>query len=122
MDWKNPGNYHLTLNTGHLHPAVSAGLIRDLLTQAVTGEQEIQNSLRLQELLLAQRIIHHIQYEKEIPIHFLEVAVSGKTVSLYGVVNSQGLVETAVSAAREINSDGVIQSEIQIVQEYNIMP
>jgi cytidylate kinase len=122
LDWKDPGNYHLTLNTGHLHPAVSAGLIRDLLMQVVTGEQEIQNNLRLQELLLAQRIIHHIQYEKEIPIHFLEVAVSGKTVSLYGVVNSQGLVEAAVSAARELNSDGTIQSEIQIVQEYSIMP
>jgi cytidylate kinase len=122
MDWKDPENYHLTLNTGHLHPAVSAEIIKSFLDHMLTEELEAQHSRRLKELILAQRVIHHIQYEKEIPIHFLEAAVSDGQLTLYGVANSQSLVETAVSAAREIPSVSSVQSEIQVVQDYSVMP
>jgi hypothetical protein len=57
-----------------------------------------------------------------VPVYFLEAAVSGDRITLYGVANSQSLVETAVTAAREIVPESSIQTEIQVVQEYSVMP
>jgi cytidylate kinase len=120
--WKDAGNYHLALNTGHLHPAVCAEIIKYMRDRVITVETEDQNAARIRELTLGQQIKHHIIYEREIPIHFLEAIVSGSQTVLYGVANSQALVEAAVSAAREAAPGVSIQSEIQVVQEYNIMP
>jgi cytidylate kinase len=122
VTWKEPGNYHLTINTGYLHPSVCARMIRDLRDHLVSDEIEARSLLRIRELILGQKVIHHILYERGIPIHFLEAQASETTVTLYGVANSQALVEAAVSAAREMPSAGRVQSEIQVVQEYSVMP
>ncbi|MDR3166882.1 MAG: cytidylate kinase family protein [Treponema sp.] len=122
MRWQDSGNYHLTLNTGHLHPAFCAEIIKQLRDHIITPEGEIKNTSRLKELILGQQVKHHILYKKEIPIHFMEASVNGGVITLYGVANSQSLVEAAVSAAREVAPAGSLQSEIQIVQEYNVMP
>jgi hypothetical protein len=88
----------------------------------ITDELEKRNITRIKELTLGQQIKHHVLYDKEVPVHFLDAAVDGKNITLYGVANSQSLVEAALSAARETVPNGTIQSEIQVVQEYNIMP
>ncbi|MDR2070444.1 MAG: cytidylate kinase family protein [Treponema sp.] len=121
-EWKEPSNYHLTLNTGFLHPVAAAEIIKFHRDQTLTSEMEVQNTERLKELILSQQVVHHILYEKEISIHFLEASAAGKIVTLYGVANSQSLVEAAINAAREAVPDGSIRSEIQVVQEYSVMP
>ncbi|MDR0388162.1 MAG: cytidylate kinase-like family protein [Treponema sp.] len=122
IDWKEPSNYHLTLNTGILHPAAAAEIIKAHRDHVISVELEAQNTARLTELILGQQVVHHIVYEREIPIHFLEASVTGKTVTIYGVANSQSLVEAAVNAAREAAPAGSIRSEIQVVQEYSVVP
>jgi cytidylate kinase len=122
MEWRHPGNYHAALNTGHLHPSICAEIIKYLRDQLITEEAETQNTLRIKELILGQQINHHILYEKEIPIHFLEIAVSQGLISLYGVANAQSLVESAVAAAAELVPLNSIKSEIQIIQDYNVIP
>ncbi|MDR0877654.1 MAG: cytidylate kinase-like family protein [Treponema sp.] len=122
MDWKDPGNYHLSLNTGRLHPAICAEIIKNLKDRVFTPETEAQNTARLKELTLGQQVKHHIIYEREIPIHFLEASVSNNMVILYGVANSQSLVEAALAAARDVAASASVQTEIQIVQEYSVMP
>jgi cytidylate kinase len=121
-DWKSPDNYHLTLNTGFLHPTVCAGLVKSLLADLVTREMEAQSTLKVQELTMAQQVVHHILYEKEVQIHFLEASFADNTITLYGVANSQALVEVAVSAAKEVAMGAAVCSEIQVVQEYSMMP
>jgi cytidylate kinase len=121
-EWKDPESYHLSLNTGFLHPAVCARIIKDLVESCVSEETESRNTARLRELILGQQVKHHILYEKQIPIHFLEASVQGGAVSLYGVANSQTLVEAALAAARETAGAASVTSEIQIVQDYSIMP
>jgi cytidylate kinase len=121
-DWKDPGNYHLALNTGHLHPAASAEIIKCLRDHALNPGVEAHNQTRLKELILGQQVKHHVIYEREIPIHFLEASISNNLISLYGVTNSQSLVEAALSAAREAAPAATVQSEIQIVQEFSVMP
>jgi cytidylate kinase len=120
--WKDPGNYHLSLNTGNIHPPACAEIIRHLRDQIITPEAEAQNAARLRELILEQQINRHIVHERAIPVHFLEVSVSGGRVTLYGVVNSQALVDAALDAAREAAGSVAVKSEIQIVREYSVMP
>ncbi|GHV70052.1 phospholipid-binding protein [Spirochaetia bacterium] len=122
--WEEPANYHLTLNTGRQPPVVLAEIIKHLLTSSVNEETEAQNAERLAEMILGQRIKHHILYEKEVPIHFLETSVSGKKVILYGVTNSPALVEAALTTAREAiteDSGYTVESEIQAVQEFSVL-
>jgi len=122
VEWKDPGNYHLALNTGYLHPAVCAGMVKYMRDKTLTEETEVLNVQRIKELSLGQRIKHHIYYEREVSIHFLEVSVSGSQIFLYGVANAQSLIEAAVSSAREMAPGASIQSEIQVVQDYTVMP
>jgi cytidylate kinase len=122
INWKDPGNYHLCLNTGVFHPAACAEILKRLKDRIFTPETEAQNAARIAELILEQQVKQHIIYEREIPVHFLEASVSGGIVTLYGVANSQALVEAALGVAREAAGSAEVRSEIQIVREYSIMP
>jgi cytidylate kinase len=119
--WKDPGNYHLSLNTGCLHPVACADIVKIFMGHNINAEAEAQGLGRIGELSLAQQVKYHIIYEREIPIHFLEAAVSNNVVTLYGVANSQALIETTLAAAREAAGAAQVQTEIQIVQEYNML-
>jgi cytidylate kinase len=121
VEWKDPGNYHLSLNTGYLHPAACADIVKIFMGHNITAETEARGLQRIGELTLAQQVKHHIIYEREIPIHFLEAAVSNNTITLYGVASSQSLIETALIAARDAAGGVPVQAEIQIVQEYNML-
>ena len=122
VQWKDAGNYHLALNTGHLQPELCAEIVKYMQDRTMTKEAEIQSARRIEELILAQKIKQRILYESEAPIHFLEVSVSSGKVTLYGVVSIQSLIETAVSAAAEAAPEHTIQTEIQVVSEYSIIP
>jgi cytidylate kinase len=120
--WRNPENYHLALNTGHIHPKLCAALIKTILEQTNTEEQEAEHSRRIKDLILGQQVVHHIRYDKTIPIHFLEAAAESGSVTLYGVVNSPALIEAAVTSAKEVPEVNSVASEIQVVQEYSVIP
>jgi cytidylate kinase len=123
MEWKAPSNYSLILNTKTLHPAVCAQTIKFLLDSTVGEETEAEGLKRLRELSLGLQVVHHIIYERTLPVHFLEAVISNEGgAALYGVANSQGLAEAALHAAREVPGVQTARSEIQVVQEYNITP
>ena len=122
VKWQDAGNYHLALNTGHLHPEVCAEIVKYMRDRMCSDETEAQNAQKIQDLSLGQRIKHHILYEKEVPVHFLEASVSDNKVLLYGVVNAQTLIEAALAFAGEMAPGFSVQSEIQVVQELSIMP
>jgi cytidylate kinase len=122
VEWKNPSNYDLVLNTGSLHPMSAAEIIKFHRDHVITAETEARNTARLRELTLGQQVVHHIIYAKEIPIHFLEAAVSDKIVTLHGVATSRSLVEAAALAAKEAAPAESVRTEIQVVQEYGVIP
>jgi cytidylate kinase len=122
IDWRDLGNYHLSFNTGIFRPVDCAEIINQFKNKFFTPETENQNVKRIQELILGQRVKHYIMYEREIPIHFLEVTVCDSNVTLYGVANSQKLVDAAVDAACEAETSALVTSEIQVVREYSVMP
>jgi len=126
IDWRDPGNYHITLNTGIFPPSVCAEIVMMFKNQIFTPEAEEQNKTRLKELILEQKIKHNIVYEQGIPVHFLEVSASGNAVTLYGVANSQTVAsaaaEAATNAIKAAQDQITVRNEIQIVHEYTVMP
>jgi cytidylate kinase len=130
VEWRNPENYHISLNTGITPPAACAEIVMLFKNRIFTPEAEEQNKTRLKELILEQRVKHNIMYEQEIAVHFLEVSAAAGAVTLYGVVNSQSLSDAAASAAMKAaqetagtpGSPVTIRNEIQIVHEYTVMP
>jgi cytidylate kinase len=122
MKWKNPSNYHLTLNTGILHPELCADIIRHIVEKTIDEEKETRNALMLKDRILGQRILQCILFEKNIQAHFLEARVVSGAVTLFGVASSQAVIEAAIQIAREVPAVTSVKSEMQVVQEYNIMP
>jgi len=138
IDWKDPANYHLSLNTGIFRPVDCAEIINHVKDRFLTPESEMHSAARLKELILEQKVKHCIMYEREIPIHFLEVSVSDGTLTLYGVANSQALVDAALDAVSKMLSKtdsksdskaadktgdkAAVYSEIQVVREYSVIP
>ncbi|MDR1910113.1 MAG: cytidylate kinase family protein [Spirochaetaceae bacterium] len=120
-DWRAPANYLLTLNTGYLNPSYCAEIVKTLLTRTVDPGVEAQHTKRLKALILGHTITNHILYEKGVSVHFLEAQVSEDKVELLGVANSKALVEAAILAAQEIAGALPVKSEIQVVQEYNVV-
>ncbi|MDR2097922.1 MAG: cytidylate kinase family protein [Spirochaetaceae bacterium] len=121
-DWKDPSNYQLTINTSRLHPSVCAEIIKNLLSNTINSETEDLFKSSMNDLILAQNVIHHVLYEKEIAVHFLEASVSLGEACLFGVASSASIVDAAVNAAKEVPSIKSVKSEIQVVHEYSVMP
>jgi cytidylate kinase len=121
MKWKEPENYHLSLNTGLLHPELCAALVKTALEKTVTPETETAGALRIKDMILGQQVVHHILFDKSIAVHFLEAEVEAGGVTLYGVVNTPSLVEAAIQGAKEVPAVCSVSSEIQVVQEYSVV-
>jgi len=122
IEWRHPGNYHLSFNTGIFSPTDCAEVVRVIKERMFTPEVEAQNVTALKEMLLGHQIKHRILYEKELPIRFLEVSVVDGVVVLHGATNSQGLLDAAMNAASEIAGSATMRNEVQIIREYGVMP
>ncbi|MDR1469529.1 MAG: cytidylate kinase family protein [Spirochaetaceae bacterium] len=121
-DWKEPGNYRVSLNTGRLHPSVCAKIIEQLRDSTVPPEVETELTRKLNAAFLAQRVAHHILYEKDVRVHFLDVTPGDDgEVTLFGVTNSKTIIDRAVAAAQEVEGVKNVVQSIQIVEEYNIV-
>jgi cytidylate kinase len=122
VKWENPSNYHLTLNTGTLHPALAARIIKDLKDETIKADTEAKGACALNDMALGQQIIHHVLYEMAIPVHFLETRVVNGEVIVYGVVNAQSQVDAVIAAVKAMPGVTKALSEIQVVKEYNVVP
>jgi cytidylate kinase len=121
VDWRDPANYRISLNTGHLSPGCCARIISDVGKDTIDGEDEKVLPERLRDLLTGQEIVHHIIYERGLPIHFLDAEVVAGEARLFGVAPSLSLSETATAAAKEVPGVKSAVSEIQIVEGRSII-
>lgn len=122
LDWRDPVNYDMVLNTGLEHPATVAQIINQYRLLTITKEIEAKCGQRIRELALGQKVVTSVLFDKRISIHFLEADVKGDLVTLHGVANTQQAIDAAVAAAHEIPGVGHVESAIQVVQEYTVMP
>ncbi|HPE36079.1 MAG TPA: cytidylate kinase family protein [Spirochaetales bacterium] len=122
VDWNDPANFDLVMNTAREHPATVAGVIDQLRRLVITEEAEKACGARLAELSLGQRIVTEIVYARRIPVHFLEADVRGAKVVLHGVANTQSSIDAAGSVAMQTPGVDVVENAIQVVQEFAVMP
>jgi cytidylate kinase len=121
-EWKDPCNYRISLNTGHLHPSMCARIIEQLCASTTPAEVEAELSRKLDAVFLAQRVVHHVLYEKEVRVHFLDVVAGNDgAVTLFGVTNSKAVIDQTAAAAQEVSGVKKVIQSIQIVEEYNIV-
>jgi len=122
-DWTDASEYSLCLSMGERPSAADAAAIIDAYRRRVVGaEAEAHGRTRLAELVLGQKVVTEIVYGKRLPLHFLEADVRGGRVILHGVSNTQTAIEAAIGAARAIPGVEEVESAIQVVQEFTVMP
>jgi len=123
VDWTDPSEYSISLSMDDkLSPADAAAVVDEYRRRIVGPDAEAEGRTRLAELVLGQKVVTEIVYGKRLPLHFLETDVHGTRVVLHGVSNTQTAIEAAVGAARAVPGVGEVESAIQVVQEFTVMP
>lgn len=122
VDWADPRDYDLTINSTKAEPVQSARAIDDFRKIVIDATGEEAGQKRLAELLLGQRVVTEIVYAKKVPVHFLEAAVDESRITLHGVANTQSAIDAALAAARGVPGVSEADSAIQVVQEFTVMP
>jgi cytidylate kinase len=120
-EWKEPGNYRISLNTSRLPPAVCAQIIEQLCASTASAGAETVFAQKLADAHLAQKVIHRVLYEREVRVHFLDVTVNKGDVTLFGVTSAKAVIDKAAVAAQEVPGVKKVVQAIQVVEEYNII-
>jgi cytidylate kinase len=121
-EWKDPENYHITINTSRVNPQTCAEVIVNLAKNLFDTQTAQKACEKLKDLRAAQTVINHILYEKKIGVHFLEANVENNTVTLFGIANSATMIEAARTAAGEVPGIEKAVSKMQVIHEFSIMP
>lgn len=114
VDWTRDELYDIVLNTGTLPKET----ILDLLirfTQEMGKNLEAERNRKLQDLILAQRIVVKILYDAKLPVRFLEVRSKAGNVVLEGVTESHAVVAAAESAAKEVPGVQSVENHLSVV-------
>lgn len=123
VDWADPAEYTLCFTMGERPgPAEIASILDDYRRRVIVPEAETEGRERLGELVLGQKVVTEIVYGLRLPLHFLEADVHGGRVVLHGVSNTQTAIEAAIGAARAVPGVTEVESAIQVVQEFTVMP
>ena len=91
---------------------------RDLLAaKEVTGAKK-ERARKLEDLYLAQRTRIAIQYEQQLPIHFLEIEVVEGVITLKGTAGNRESIARCETVAAEVSGVTKVINEISYVPEY----
>jgi cytidylate kinase len=121
-NWTDAREYDLTVNTGNTSPAFAAVAVDSLRKSFVDKEKEEAGVQKIADMVLAQKVVTEIIYGRKIPVHFLEATVERGSVVLHGVANAQSSIYSALAAAHDVSSVKHVESAIQLVQEFTVMP
>ncbi|MDR2521253.1 MAG: cytidylate kinase family protein [Spirochaetaceae bacterium] len=120
VEWRDTANYRLALNTAAVSPALAARLIDGARALLFDELSEAACADGLRDLALAQRVIHHIVYERALPVQFLDVVVKDGAACLYGAAQAVTVTAAAEQAAGEVPGVVSASSEIQVVQDFSV--
>ncbi len=110
--------YNLVINTGDITAETAAKIIRCAFENTNNQKEKEIGHKRIQELLLAQKIVNHISFNLKLQIYFLEAHVNDDKISLHGVADNAVAIEKAISTAKEMSNGKEVTSSISIVNEY----
>jgi cytidylate kinase len=122
IDQDDPSSYDLIVNTNEIASEAAAAVIREAVVRTIDSVQEVAGIERIGELLEAQKIVNHIVFDLQIPVHFLEATASRSEIMLHGVADSSSVIEKVLTVARTMSPGKKISSGISIVQDYKSYP
>ena len=117
-DAEDPAHYHLVVNSAKLDIKSAAALIVSIVETSFTDEIESAGRKKVSEMLLAQRLVNYLVFERNITVNFLRALVIDKKIVLQGIADSSAIVEKALVLAQKEYPDYKIESAISVVQDF----
>ena len=115
IDWTRDELYDLVLNTGTLPKEIIVEVLSQFLDSKRIQAQTEARQKKLEDLILAQRIVLKILYEVKLPVRFLEVQSSDGEVVLEGVTESHAVLAAAETAAKEIPGIRSVENRLTVI-------
>lgn len=114
----DPSLYHALVNTSLLDFHATADMICAAVTSTVTPKKEDSGKLRLEELLICQRVVNMLILEYGLNINFLRATVRDGRVTFHGVADSSAIVDRALMIAQAELPEYKVESVINVVQDF----
>lgn len=118
VDVEKSDNYDMVLNSGIISDKNCSKIISDYAGLKISKKDSEEGKKYIESLLLAQKVVMKMLFEYHLNIEFLHADVKDKTVYLYGVCDSRGLEESALSIIKKEMPGFSAESCISIVNEF----
>ncbi len=116
-DLSKSAPFQMVLNTGFVTLEQAAEIIASSVKVFDTKEANKKGEKRLDELLVAQRLVNMLLLDFDISIHFLRAEINDKVISLYGIADSSATVDRALTICRLEIPDYEVKSYVKVVQD-----
>lgn len=118
VDVSDPKLFHITLNTGFLGVEKSAEVLYELIKKITSEQDEIDGEKIVSDRLKAQSVINKLIFEHKINIEFMHGKIENNTFNLFGVADSNALVEKALKIIKAELPDYEVVSSVSIVNDF----
>lgn len=118
VDVEKSDNYDMVLNSSLMSDDICAETIATYLKARITKQNETEGKKYIANLLKAQSVVNKILFDSKLNIEFLHADIEDKSVILYGVSDSNIIVENALDVVRKEMPDFKAESRISIVHEF----
>ena len=118
VEVSNPENYDMVLNTSIMSDELCAKVISDYVSAKVTPEIEKKGDVYISKMLKAQEIVNKLIFEEKINIEFMHADIEDDTFVLYGVTDSAGIIEQALSKIKQEMPDLKVRSSVSVVHDF----
>lgn len=118
----DPTLYHAVINTSAVDLDAAAEMIVTLVKASITQKKEELGRLRLDEMLVCQRIVNMLILEYCLNINFLHATARDGKVILHGVADSTAIVERALTITQAELPEYKVESAINVVQDFKAYP
>lgn len=116
-DLKDNSFIQILINTSMLDPEITADMIVGGIKNSMTPEVEKQADIRIEELILAQKISNTLIFEHNLSIDELWVLVHGNVITLTGMTAFHATVERAITIINSEWGGYQIRDQIKCVQD-----
>lgn len=118
VDIDDPVNFDMVLNTGVMDISSCVDVISNYTKGKITSQNDEEGIGSVKKLLKAQSVVNKLIFEYKIKIEFMHAAIEENTVILYGVSNSNVIVEQAIQFIKHEMPGYDVQSSVSIVHDY----
>jgi cytidylate kinase len=117
-NWDSAELYDLIISTSLITRDTAVDLISNVLSSREVRALKKERSRKLEDLYLAQRATVAIQYERRVPVHFLEVECVEGAITLKGTCGNREHMAACESVAGEIPGVTRVINQVAYVPEY----